>query len=108
MLPINHYLFLSIALLLIGVIGALTRRNLLIKLFSIELILTAATINLAAFSRLFADLGGQTFAIFTIALIAIETLVAIGILTAAFRRWQPDRMTSPESATESANDRAPE
>ena len=58
MLSIEHYLFLSLALFLIGVIGVVTRRNVIIVLMSIELILNAVNINLVAFSRLFGDVAG--------------------------------------------------
>lgn len=88
MLPVYDYLFLSSALLLIGVVGVVTRRNIIVKLFSIELILNAASLNLMAFARMFADAGGQTFALFMIAVIAAEILVALAIVAAIFRRWQ--------------------
>lgn len=88
MLPIYDYLFLSFALLLIGAGGALTRRNIIVRLFSIELILNAAAINFAAFARMFADAGGQTFTLFMIAVIAAEIFVALAIVVAVFRRWQ--------------------
>ena len=52
MLPIGHYLFLSLALFIIGAIGVITRRNVIVVLMSIELILNAVNINLVAFSRL--------------------------------------------------------
>src|SRR5258708_37771232 len=58
MLPIEHYLFLSLALFIIGVIGVVTRRNVIVVLMSIELILNAVNINLAAFSRLYGDVAG--------------------------------------------------
>jgi NADH-quinone oxidoreductase subunit K len=87
MLPVYDYLFLSSALLLIGVVGVLTRRNIIIKLFSIELILNAVTINLMAFARMFADAAGETFALFMIAVIAAEIFVALAIVAAVFRRW---------------------
>jgi NADH-quinone oxidoreductase subunit K len=88
MIPVTHYLFLSLALLLIGALGALTRRNLIIKLFSIELILIASTINLAAFARFFGDPTGPTFAVCTLIIVTAEVLVALAIITAVFRRWQ--------------------
>src|SRR5258708_3218799 len=53
MLPIEHYLFLSLALFIIGVIGVVTRRNVIVVLMSIELILIAVNINLVAFSPLY-------------------------------------------------------
>jgi NADH-quinone oxidoreductase subunit K len=87
MLPIADYLFLSFALLLIGVVGAATRRSLIIKLFSIELILNAAAINLMAFARFFAEANGEAFAGFTIAIVVAEVLVALAIIAAVFTRW---------------------
>jgi NADH-quinone oxidoreductase subunit K len=85
MLPMSHYLFLSLALFLIGVIGVLTRRNVIIILMSIELILNAVNINLVAFSRLFGDVAGQAFAIFIITDAAAEAAVGLGIIIAFFR-----------------------
>ena len=80
-----HYVVLSAALLLIGVVGVLTRRNIVIILMSIELILNAVNINLVAFSHQFGDVHGQVFAIFVIAMAAAETAVGLGILIALFR-----------------------
>lgn len=80
-----HYMVLSAALLLIGVVGVLTRRNIVIILMSIELILNAVNINLVAFSHQFGDVHGQVFATFVIAVAAAETAVALGILIALFR-----------------------
>ena len=79
-----HYLALSAALLLIGTIGVLTRRNIVIILMSIELILNAVNLNLVAFSRLY-GLHGQVFAIFVITDAAAEAAVGLGILIAFFR-----------------------
>ena len=87
MLPIADYLFLSFALLLIGVAGVATRRSLVIKLFSVELILNAAAINFMAFARFFADAAGETFAAFTIAIAVAQILVALAIFAAVFTRW---------------------
>ena len=85
MLPITWYLFLSLALFLIGVIGVLTRRNVIIILMSIELILNAVNINLVAFSRLFGDVAGQVFALFIVTDAAAEAAVGLGIIIAFFR-----------------------
>ncbi len=60
-----HYLVVAAALFMIGTIGVLTRRNVVIILMSIELILNAVNLNLVAFSRLY-GLHGQVFAIFVI------------------------------------------
>jgi NADH-quinone oxidoreductase subunit K len=85
MLSVNHYLFLSLALFIIGVIGVLTRRNVIVILMSIELILNAVNINLVAFSRMFGDVAGQVFAIFIVTDAAAEAAVGLGIIIAFFR-----------------------
>jgi len=88
MLSIEHYLFLSLALFLIGVIGVVTRRNVIIVLMSIELILNAVNINLVAFSRLFGDVAGQVFAVFIITDAAAEATGGVGIIIAFFRNLE--------------------
>jgi NADH-quinone oxidoreductase subunit K len=80
-----HYIVLSAALFLIGTLGVLTRRNIVIILMSIELILNAVNINLIAFSKYFGQVHGQVFAIFVIAIAVAEAAVGLGILIAMFR-----------------------
>jgi len=80
-----HYLILSAALLLIGTLGVLSRRNVIIILMSIELILNGVNINLITFSRLFDQMNGQIFAIFVITVAVAEAAVGLGILIAMFR-----------------------
>ena len=80
-----HYLVLSSALLTIGTIGVLARRNIVIILMSIELILNAVNINLVAFSHYFREVSGQIFAIFVITVAVAEAAVGLGILIAVFR-----------------------
>jgi len=84
-IPVTHYIFLSLALLTIGVVGVLTRRNVIVILMSIELILNAVNINLVAFSRMFGSVHGQVFAIFIITDAAAEAAVGLGIIIALFR-----------------------
>ena len=79
-----HYLVVAAALFILGVIGVLTRRNVVIVLMSIELILNAVNLNLVAFSRLY-GFHGQVFAIFVITDAAAEAAVGLGILIAFFR-----------------------
>ena len=79
-----HYLVVAAALLIIGTIGVLTRRNVVIILMSIELILNAVNLNLVAFSRLY-GLHGQIFSIFVITDAAAEAAVGLGIIIAFFR-----------------------
>ena len=85
MIPIGHYLFLSLALFTIGIVGVVTRRNVIIILMSVELILNAVNINLVAFSRLVGSVEGQIFAIFIITDAAAEAAVGLGIIIAFFR-----------------------
>lgn len=87
MFPVStvHYLALSAALLIIGTVGVLTRRNLLIILMSIELILNAVNINLVAFSNYLQNVNGQVFSIFVITAAAADAAVGLGILIALFR-----------------------
>lgn len=80
-----HYLLLSAALLLIGTVGVLTRRNIVIILMSIELILNAVNVNLIAFSHYFNKVNGQIFAVFVITIAVAEAAVGLGILIALFR-----------------------
>jgi NADH-quinone oxidoreductase subunit K len=87
-LPLTYYLFLSCALLLIGVIGAVARCNIIIRFFSTGLILNAAAINFLAFARLYGDASGQIFAILIITITALEFLVALAIIAAVFSRWK--------------------
>jgi NADH-quinone oxidoreductase subunit K len=80
-----HYVAVSLAMLLIGTVGLLTRRNIVIILMSIELILNAVNINLVAFSHHHGNAAGQVFAIFVIAVAVAEAAVGLGILLALFR-----------------------
>ena len=81
----HYYLFLGTGLFVIGVIGVMTRRNILIILMSIELILNAVNINLVALSGYFRAVDGQVFAIFVITDAAAEAAVGLGLIIALFR-----------------------
>ena len=85
MIPTEYYIFLGTGLFVIGVVGVLTRRNVLIILMSIELILNAVNINLMAFSQYFKSVDGQVFAIFVITDAAAEAAVGLGLIIALFR-----------------------
>jgi NADH-quinone oxidoreductase subunit K len=85
MIGAGHYLAISLALLLIGTLGVLVRRNIVVILMSIELILNAANLNLVAFSERWQNLDGQVFAIFVITVAVAEAAVGLGILIALFR-----------------------
>jgi NADH-quinone oxidoreductase subunit K len=85
MITSTHYLVLGGILALIGTLGVLTRRNIVVILMSIELILNAANLNLVAFARELNKVQGQVFAIFVIAVAVAEASVGLGILIALFR-----------------------
>ncbi|ERH12403.1 MAG: NADH:ubiquinone oxidoreductase subunit 11 or 4L (chain K) [halophilic archaeon J07HB67] len=85
--PVEWYLLLSAAMFCIGVFGVLTRRNALLFLMSVELMLNAANINLVAFARLWGNLTGQVFSLFTMALAAAEVAVGIGIILVLYRNF---------------------
>ena len=84
MVEIGHYLVLSSIVFTIGVIGVLTRRNVIIILMSIELMLNSVNLNLIAFSDHLHNLSGQVFAVFVITVAAAEAAVGLGIVIALF------------------------
>ena len=84
----EYYMLLSAAVFCIGVYGILTRRNALIFLMSVELMLNAANINLVAFSFHHGNLTGQVFSLFTMALAAAEVAVGIGIILVLYRNFE--------------------
>jgi len=78
--PIQHYIYLSLILFSIGVVGALLRRNSIIVLMCIELMLNAANLLLAAFSAYHGDAAGQVFVFFIMVVAAAEVAVGLAIL----------------------------
>ena len=88
MLSLNYFLFVSIALFSIGIIIVITKRNAVVVLMGIELILNAANINLVAFSRYDKGLQGQMFALFIIAIAASEAAVALAIIVKVYRYFK--------------------
>jgi NADH-quinone oxidoreductase subunit K len=84
-MPLGAYLTLAAAVFAIGLFGVLTRRNAVGILLGIELMLNAVNINLVAFARFHADLGGVIFALFTIAITVAEVAVGLAIVIAIFR-----------------------
>ncbi|MFU0503238.1 NADH-quinone oxidoreductase subunit NuoK [Pseudaminobacter sp. NGMCC 1.201702] len=83
---IAHYLTVSAILFTVGVFGIfLNRRNVIIMLMSIELILLAVNINFVAFSAVLGDLVGQVFALFVLTVAAAESAIGLAILVVFFR-----------------------
>ncbi len=85
MVPLSWYLVLSAILFIIGLVGVLQRRNVLIVLMCLELMLNSVNINLIAFSYYLQDLRGQIFAVFVITITAAEVAVALAIVIAMMR-----------------------
>lgn len=85
-LSTDHFLFLSAALFIIGMMGVLIRRNLIIIFMCVELMVTAANLSLIAFGWELDSLSGQSFAVFTITVAAAEAAVGLAIIVALSRR----------------------
>jgi NADH-quinone oxidoreductase subunit K len=82
----DHFLFLSAALFIIGMMGVLIRRNILIIFMCVELMVTAANISLVAFGWEMNSLSGQAFVVFTVSVAAAESAVGLAIIMALSRR----------------------
>ncbi len=92
---VEYYVLLSMALFSIGLFGILTRRNALMFLMSVELMLNAANINLIAFAFYHGNLTGQVFSLFVIALAAAEVAVGLGIILVLYRNFRDVDVTVP-------------
>ncbi|MDQ1339903.1 MAG: NADH-quinone oxidoreductase subunit [Campylobacterota bacterium] len=86
MITLNHYLIVSAILFVIGMIGVMRRKNLLMLFFSTEILLNAANIGFVALSHYLNDLSGQIFAFFIIAIAASEVAVGLGLLILLYKR----------------------
>ena len=86
MIGIEHYIVVSAILFVLGVLGIfLNRKNIIVILMSIELILLAVNINFIAFSAVLGDLVGQVFALFVLTVAAAEAAIGLAILVVFFR-----------------------
>jgi NAD(P)H-quinone oxidoreductase subunit 4L len=90
---LNEFLILGAFLFCTGVYGALARRNAVLVLMSIELILNAVNINLVAFGAFRANLAGQVFALFVIAVAAAEVGVGLAIVLLIYRNRRSVNLT---------------
>ncbi|MFC3096409.1 NADH-quinone oxidoreductase subunit NuoK [Alteraurantiacibacter palmitatis] len=87
MIGVEHYIVVSSLLFVLGVLGIfLNRKNVIVILMAIELILLAVNINLVAFSAFLGDLTGQIFAMFVLTVAAAEAAIGLAILVIYFRR----------------------
>ena len=86
MIPLSYYLILGALLFAIGVVGIfLNRKNLIILLMAIELMLLAVNMNFIAFSHYLGDLSGQVFVFFILTVAAAESAIGLAILVVYFR-----------------------
>lgn len=85
-LTATHFLLLSAALFIIGMMGVLTRRNVITIFMSVELMINGVTVALIGFAWEQNQMIGQTFALFVIAVAAAESIVGLGIIMALSRR----------------------
>jgi NADH-quinone oxidoreductase subunit K len=86
MVTLQHYLFLSAALFCLGVVGVMFRRNLIVILMSLELMLNAVNLSFIAFARYLGSIEGQVFVLFVMVVAAAEVAVGLGIAVAVFRQ----------------------
>ncbi len=85
-LTLSHYLFVSAAMFAIGLIGFVSRRNLIIMFLCTELMFQAAGIALVAFGRYHLNHDGETFVIFVLTVAAAEAAMALALVVLLFRR----------------------
>jgi NADH-quinone oxidoreductase subunit K len=85
MIPLSSYLAVSTVLFVTGLIGVLIRRNFIIILMSVEIMLNAANLNLVAFSSYLDSMAGQIVALFIIAIAAGEAAIGLAIIIVVFR-----------------------
>jgi len=85
MVPVNYYLILSAIVFAIGVVGVLIRRNLIVVLMSIELMLNAVNLTFIAFARQLGSMAGQVAVFFVLSVAAAEAVIGLAIIISVFR-----------------------
>ncbi len=85
MISVSYYLVVSAILFVTGAIGVLLRRNALIMLMSLELMLNAVNLSFIAYARMFNDVSGHVFVFFSITVAAAEAAVGLAILLTVYR-----------------------
>ena len=88
MVPLNYYLVLSAIIFVIGVTGVIIRRNIIVILMSIELMLNAVNLTFVAFSRSLGSMDGQVIVFFVMTVAAAEAVVGLAIIISVFRHRQ--------------------
>ena len=85
MIPLSYYIVLSAIVFVTGLVGVLIRRNIIIILLSVELMLNATNINFVAFSHYLHNIAGQVFVFFALTVAAAEVAVGLAIIIALYR-----------------------
>ena len=88
-MSVDWYLVVSALVFAVGTVGVLTRRNPVVILLSLELMLNAANIALIAFARMWGNTEGQIFAIIVMVVAACEVCIGLGLVVAVYRRRLP-------------------
>ena len=86
LLELQHYLIVGAIMFAIGMIGFMTRRNMIVLFLCTELMLQGVTINLIAFGKFHENLSGQAFVIFVLVIAAAEASLALGLVVLLFRQ----------------------
>ena len=87
-IALQHYLAVGAVMFVIGLIGFMTRRNLIVMFLCTELMFQGVAINLIAFGAYHGNLGGQSFVIFVLVIAAAEASIALGLVVLLFRQKQ--------------------
>jgi NADH-quinone oxidoreductase subunit K len=85
-MPIQYYLFLSLALFVIGIMGVLMRRNAIIVFMCIELMLNAVNLLLVAFSKMMGSADAQVFVFFIMVVAAAEVAIGLSVIVMVYRK----------------------
>ncbi|MFN2198690.1 MAG: NADH-quinone oxidoreductase subunit NuoK [Anaerolineales bacterium] len=85
MVPVSYYVGLSAILFVLGAVGVLVRKNLIVMFMSVELMLNAANLAFVAYARHYLSMDGQVFVFFVIAVAAAEVAVGLSMVVAIFR-----------------------
>lgn len=88
MVPLNYYLILGAVIFAIGVLGVIVRRDLIVILMSVELMLNAVNLTFIAFARFLGSMTGQVVVFFVMAVAAAEAVIGLAIIISVFRHRQ--------------------
>ena len=88
MIPSGHFVILALLLFSIGVLGVLTRRNMIVIFMSVEIMLNSVNLLFVTFSRMRGDIHGEIFVIFVMAVAAAEAAIGLALVIALYRNYK--------------------